>query len=30
MQHDVTFVAVSRAPLAKIQSYKKRIGWRFP
>jgi predicted dithiol-disulfide oxidoreductase (DUF899 family) len=30
MQHDVIFVAVSRAPLAKIQSYKKRMGWRFP
>src|SRR5262249_11233277 len=30
MQHDVTFVAVSRAPLAKIESYKKRMGWRFP
>jgi predicted dithiol-disulfide oxidoreductase (DUF899 family) len=30
MQHDVTFVAVSRAPLGKIQSYKKRMGWRFP
>jgi predicted dithiol-disulfide oxidoreductase (DUF899 family) len=27
--HDVSFVAVSRAPLAKIQSYKKRMGWRF-
>jgi predicted dithiol-disulfide oxidoreductase (DUF899 family) len=30
VQHDVTFVAVSRAPLAKIESYKKRMGWRFP
>ncbi|MEZ2132544.1 MULTISPECIES: DUF899 domain-containing protein [unclassified Sinorhizobium] len=28
--HDVTLVAVSRAPLAKIESYKKRMGWRFP
>ncbi|HET6158119.1 MAG TPA: thioredoxin family protein [Dongiaceae bacterium] len=27
--HDVTFVAVSRAPLAKLQGYKKRMGWRF-
>jgi predicted dithiol-disulfide oxidoreductase (DUF899 family) len=27
--HDVTFVAVSRAPLAKLQAYKKRMGWRF-
>lgn len=28
--HDVTLVAVSRAPLAKIQAYKRRMGWRFP
>jgi len=28
--HDVTFVAVSRAPLAKIEAYKKRMGWKFP
>ncbi len=28
--HDVTLVAVSRAPLAKIQAYKARMGWRFP
>ena len=27
--HDVTFVAVSRAPLAKIEAYKKRMGWQF-
>jgi predicted dithiol-disulfide oxidoreductase (DUF899 family) len=27
--HDVTFVAVSRAPLAEIEAYKKRMGWRF-
>ena len=27
---DVTFVAVSRAPLAKIEAYKKRMGWSFP
>ena len=26
---DVTFVAISRAPLSKLQSYKKRMGWRF-
>ena len=26
---DVTMVAVSRAPLAKIESFKKRMGWRF-
>ncbi|HEV8674731.1 MAG TPA: thioredoxin family protein [Methylomirabilota bacterium] len=28
-QRDVTFVVVSRAPLAKIESFKKRMGWRF-
>lgn len=27
--HDVSFVAVSRAPLPKIEAYKKRMGWRF-
>jgi predicted dithiol-disulfide oxidoreductase (DUF899 family) len=27
--HDVTFVAISRAPLSEIQAYKKRMGWRF-
>jgi len=27
---DTTFVAVSRAPLAKIDSYKARKGWTFP
>lgn len=27
---DVTFVAVSRAPLPKIEAYKKRMGWSFP
>ena len=27
--HDVSFVAVSRAPLALIEAYKKRMGWRF-
>ncbi|EUC01139.1 protein of unknown function DUF899 thioredoxin family protein [Rhizobium sp. CF080] len=27
---DVTFVAISRAPLAKIDAYKKRMGWSFP
>jgi predicted dithiol-disulfide oxidoreductase (DUF899 family) len=26
---DVTFVAVSRAPLAEIEAYQKRMGWRF-
>jgi predicted dithiol-disulfide oxidoreductase (DUF899 family) len=28
--HDVTFVVVSRAPLAELQAYKRRMGWRFP
>jgi predicted dithiol-disulfide oxidoreductase (DUF899 family) len=28
--HDVTLVAVSGAPLAKIQAYQRRMGWRFP
>ena len=26
---DVSFVAISRAPLSKLQAYKKRMGWRF-
>jgi predicted dithiol-disulfide oxidoreductase (DUF899 family) len=28
--HDVMFGAVSRAPLAKLQDYKRRMGWSFP
>ena len=28
--HDVTLTAVSRAPLAKLQTYKQRMGWTFP
>jgi len=28
--HDVTLCAVSRAPLAKLQAYRKRLGWTFP
>lgn len=28
--HDVSFSAVSRAPLAKLQAYKQRMGWTFP
>ena len=28
-QRDVTLVVVSRAPLAEIDAYKKRMGWRF-
>ena len=27
---DVTLVAVSRAPLAEIEAFKERMGWRFP
>jgi predicted dithiol-disulfide oxidoreductase (DUF899 family) len=27
--HDVTLCAVSRAPLAKLQAYKRRMGWSF-
>ena len=27
--HDVTLAAVSRAPLAKLQAYKQRMGWTF-
>ena len=27
---DVTLTAVSRAPLAQIEPFKKRMGWRFP
>jgi predicted dithiol-disulfide oxidoreductase (DUF899 family) len=26
---DVTFVAISRAPLSELAPYKKRMGWRF-
>jgi predicted dithiol-disulfide oxidoreductase (DUF899 family) len=28
--HDVMLWAVSRAPLAKLQAYKQRMGWTFP
>jgi predicted dithiol-disulfide oxidoreductase (DUF899 family) len=28
--HDVMLWAVSRAPLAKLQAYKHRMGWTFP
>jgi len=28
-QRDVSFVVVSRAPLAEIEAYKKRMGWKF-
>ena len=29
-KHDVMLWAVSRAPLAKLQAYKRRMGWTFP
>jgi len=29
-QRDVSFTAVSRAPLAKIEAFQHRMGWRFP
>ena len=28
--HDVMLSVVSRAPLAKLQAYRKRMGWTFP
>jgi predicted dithiol-disulfide oxidoreductase (DUF899 family) len=28
--HDVTLTAVSRAPIAKLEAYKQRMGWTFP
>jgi predicted dithiol-disulfide oxidoreductase (DUF899 family) len=28
--HDVTLMAVSRAPLAKLKAFKQRMGWSFP
>ena len=28
--HDVMLCTVSRAPLAKLQAYKRRMGWTFP
>jgi len=28
--HDVTLMAVSRAPLAMLQAYEQRMGWTFP
>jgi len=30
MHHDVMFTAISRAPLADIEAYKRRMGWNFP
>jgi predicted dithiol-disulfide oxidoreductase (DUF899 family) len=29
-QRDITFVAVSRAPLAEIERFRRRMGWQFP
>ena len=29
-QRDVSFVAVSRAPLDRLLAYRKRMGWSFP
>jgi predicted dithiol-disulfide oxidoreductase (DUF899 family) len=29
-QRDITFVAVSRAPVNEIETYRKRMGWSFP
>lgn len=28
-QRDVSFAAVSRAPISKIEAFKKRLGWNF-
>jgi predicted dithiol-disulfide oxidoreductase (DUF899 family) len=28
--HDVMLWAISRAPIAKLQAYKRRMGWTFP
>src|SRR3979411_456780 len=28
--HDIMLSAVSRAPVAKVQEYKRRMGWTFP
>jgi predicted dithiol-disulfide oxidoreductase (DUF899 family) len=28
--HDVTLSAVSRAPLSKLEAYKRQMGWTFP
>jgi predicted dithiol-disulfide oxidoreductase (DUF899 family) len=26
----VTFVSISRVPLARLREYKRRMGWKFP
>jgi predicted dithiol-disulfide oxidoreductase (DUF899 family) len=28
--HDVTYAAISRAPFAELDAFKKRMGWTFP
>lgn len=28
--HDVSYVAVARAPIEKLEAYRKRMGWQFP
>jgi predicted dithiol-disulfide oxidoreductase (DUF899 family) len=28
--HDVTLMAISQAPIAALQAYKRRLGWTFP
>lgn len=28
--HDVTYIAIAHGPLADLQAFKKRMGWRFP
>jgi len=28
--HDLSYVAVARAPIAEIEAYRKNMGWKFP
>ena len=28
--HDLSFVAVGRAPIGKLEAYRRRMGWHFP
>ena len=28
--HDITLIAMSRAPIEKLEAYKRRMGWTFP
>lgn len=30
VNHDVSYVRVSRAPLAKLEAYRRRMGWKAP